>query len=66
MTTVLSGGRYEAAEPSPEAVDIALRAAGHFGLFFTGVDLMEMPEGGFVVLEVSAFGGSPSATCERT
>jgi ribosomal protein S6--L-glutamate ligase len=57
MTTILSGGRYEAAEPSPEAVDIALRAARHFGLLFTGVDLMETPEGGFVVLEVSAFGG---------
>ena len=26
-------------------------------ILFTGVDLMETPDGGFVVLEVSAFGG---------
>ncbi len=57
MTTILSGGRYEAADPPIEAIDIAVRAANHFRLVFTGVDLMETPEGGFVVLEVSAFGG---------
>jgi ribosomal protein S6--L-glutamate ligase len=57
MTTILSGGRYEPAEPPPTAVDIALRAAEHFGLLFTGVDLMETSEGGWAVLEVSAFGG---------
>jgi len=57
MTTTLSGGRYEPADPPIEAIDIAVRAANHFGLVFTGVDLMETPEGGFVVLEVSAFGG---------
>jgi ribosomal protein S6--L-glutamate ligase len=34
-----------------------VRAAKHFGLIFTGVDLIESPDGGFVVLEVSAFGG---------
>jgi ribosomal protein S6--L-glutamate ligase len=57
QTTILSGGRYESAAPPAEALDIALRAARHFGLLFTGVDLMETPEGGFTVLEVSAFGG---------
>jgi len=57
MTTILSGGRYEPADPSPEAIAIAERAARHFGLLFTGVDLMETPDGGWVVLEVSAFGG---------
>lgn len=57
MTTVLSGGRYERADPPAEAIDLALRAARHFGLAFTGVDLMETPDGGWVVLEVSAFGG---------
>ena len=42
----------------PEAaLALARRAAVHFGLLFTGVDLMETPEGGFIVLEVSAFGG---------
>jgi ribosomal protein S6--L-glutamate ligase len=57
MTTVRSGGRYAAADPPIEAIDIGVRAANHFGLVFTGVDLMETPDGGFVVLEVSAFGG---------
>jgi ribosomal protein S6--L-glutamate ligase len=57
MTTILSGGRYEAADPPIDAIDMAVRAANHFGLVFTGVDLMETPDGGFVVLEVSAFGG---------
>lgn len=56
MTTILAGGRYAAAEPPAEALDIALRAARHFGLLFTGVDLVES-DGGFAVLEVSAFGG---------
>lgn len=57
MTTILSGGRYEAADPPIEAIDMAVRAANHFGLVFTGVDLMETPDGGLTVLEVSAFGG---------
>lgn len=57
MTTILSGGRYEPADPPPAAVRIAEEAARHFGLVFTGVDLMETPAGDFTVLEVSAFGG---------
>jgi ribosomal protein S6--L-glutamate ligase len=57
MTTILSGGRYAPAEPPAEVIAIAERAARHFDLLFTGVDLMETPEGGWVVLEVSAFGG---------
>lgn len=57
MTTVASGGRYARADLSPTAADIAATAAKHFGLLFTGVDLMETPDGRLVVLEVSAFGG---------
>src|SRR5262249_5508463 len=57
MTTILSGGRYEAADPPSKVIDLALQAAVHFGLFFTRGDLMETPGGGWVVLEVSAFGG---------
>jgi ribosomal protein S6--L-glutamate ligase len=57
MTTIRAGGRYAPADPPVEAIDLAVRAANHFGLVFTGVDLMEMPDGGFAVLEVSAFGG---------
>jgi tetrahydromethanopterin:alpha-L-glutamate ligase len=56
MTTILAGGRYERADPPPEVIDLARRAAKHFGLLFTGVDLVESPDG-FRVLEVSAFGG---------
>jgi len=57
MTTTAAGGRYAAADPPPVAVDLALRAARRFGLLFTGVDLVEGPDGSFAVLEVSAFGG---------
>jgi ribosomal protein S6--L-glutamate ligase len=57
MTTILSGGRYEKADLDPETEAIAVRAARHFGLVFTGVDLIEDFDGRFSVLEVSAFGG---------
>lgn len=56
MTTILAGGRYERAEPPAESLELARRAAAHFGLLFTGVDLIESDEG-YRVLEVSAFGG---------
>jgi len=57
MTTILSGGRYEKADLGPETEAMAVRAARHFGLVFTGVDLIEDSDGRFRVLEVSAFGG---------
>ena len=57
MTTILSGGRYEKADLEPETAAIAVGAARHFGLVFTGVDLIEDSDGRFNVLEVSAFGG---------
>jgi tetrahydromethanopterin:alpha-L-glutamate ligase len=57
MTTILSGGRYERADLDPETEAIAVRAARHFDLVFTGVDLIEDTDGRFNVLEVSAFGG---------
>jgi len=57
MTTIHAGGRYAPADPPEAAVDLAVRAARHFGLVFTGVDLVETPDVGFAVLEVSAFGG---------
>jgi len=57
MTTILSGGRYEKAEIEPDIATMAVAAARHFGLIFTGVDLIEDTDGGFNVLEVSAFGG---------
>ena len=56
MTTILSGGRYEKADPPAAAIELALRAAARFGLLFTGVDLVET-DAGFLAFEVSAFGG---------
>jgi len=57
MTTILSGGHYEKADIAPETAAMAVAAARHFGLVFTGVDLVEDPDGRLTVLEVSAFGG---------
>jgi ribosomal protein S6--L-glutamate ligase len=57
MTTIRAGGRYQKADPPAEAVGLAVRAALHFGLVFTGVDLIEGSDGRFTILEVSAFGG---------
>jgi ribosomal protein S6--L-glutamate ligase len=55
-TTIHSGGRYEAYEPSAQVIDLARRAQEPFGLDFTSVDVAETDEGP-VVFEVSAFGG---------
>ncbi len=57
MTTIHSGGRYEACELTPELEEIALRAAGAFKLDFTGVDIVQAPDGSLMLYEVSAFGG---------
>jgi ribosomal protein S6--L-glutamate ligase len=57
MTTILSGGRYEKAAIGPETEAMAVAAARHFGLVFTGVDLIEDGDARLSVLEVSAFGG---------
>jgi len=55
-TTIHSGGRYEAAQPSQEIIDMAHKAQGLFNLDFTTVDVAESDMGA-VVFEVSAFGG---------
>jgi ribosomal protein S6--L-glutamate ligase len=55
-TTTGQGGRYEACDLSPAGVDLAERAARLFGLDYTVVDLVEQ-DGGFLMYEVSAFGG---------
>jgi ribosomal protein S6--L-glutamate ligase len=57
MTTIISGGHYERADIEPETAAMAVAAARHCGLVFTGVDLIEDADGRFKVLEVSAFGG---------
>ena len=55
-TTTVNGGRYEAAKPSRDIVELASRAAALFGLDFTCVDVVEGHEGP-MVFEGSALGG---------
>lgn len=55
-TTIHSGGRYAAADPSPSIIDIATSAQHPFGMDFTTVDVAESADGP-IVFEVSAFGG---------
>jgi ribosomal protein S6--L-glutamate ligase len=56
MTTTSQGGRYERCELSAEGIELAERAAQLFRLDYTVVDLVEQ-ERGFLIYEVSAFGG---------
>jgi len=56
LTTTSAGGYYETCPVTPEIERLALRAAEVFGLTFTGVDLVEGPDG-YLAYEVSAFGG---------
>ena len=55
-TTIHAGGRYAAADPGADIVELARRAQEPFGLDFTSVDVVECAEGP-MVFEVSAFGG---------
>ena len=59
-TTIHSGGKYAAFEPSPELVELGRSAQAPFGLTFTTVDIALTPEGP-IVFEVSAFGGYSGA-----
>ncbi len=49
-------GKYRAAEPAPEIIELARKAQALFDLDFTCVDVVETSEGP-MVFEVSAFGG---------
>ncbi len=55
-TTIRSGGKYKAFDPSPDIIALASRAQALFGLDFTCVDVAQTSDGP-VVFEVSAFGG---------
>ncbi|MBF0471408.1 MAG: GAK system ATP-grasp enzyme [Gammaproteobacteria bacterium] len=55
-TTILSGGKYGAATPSAEVIEVARRAQAIFNLDYTTVDVAETRDGP-MVFEVSAFGG---------
>lgn len=55
-TTINSGGRYAAHQPSTAAIELADRAQALFNMDFTTVDVAETAAGP-IVFEVSAFGG---------
>ena len=54
ITNIKQGARAEAAIPSQELVDLALRACACVGADFAGVDIMQTRDGSFVVLEVNS------------
>jgi len=55
-TTTIEGGHYEPYDLPGPAFEVAKQAERVFGLSYAGVDLVEGPNG-FLVYEVSAFGG---------
>lgn len=55
-TTINSGGRYAACQPSKKVIALAERAQDLFNMDFTTVDIAETATGP-MVFEVSAFGG---------
>ncbi|QPM92525.1 GAK system ATP-grasp enzyme [Pseudooceanicola algae] len=59
-TTIHSGGKYAAFDPTPELIDLGRRAQAPFGLTFTTVDIA-LTSAGPIVFEVSAFGGYSGA-----
>lgn len=59
-TTIANGGKYAAASPSDEIIQLADKAQALFKLDFTTVDIAET-DGGPVCFEVSAFGGFKGA-----
>ena len=55
-TTIESGGRYAAHQPTTQEIELAHKAQALFGMDFTTVDVAETQDGP-IVFEVSAFGG---------
>lgn len=54
ITNVRQGGRAEAAIPSEELKDIAIRAAAAVGAHYAGVDVLQDQDGKYLVLEVNS------------
>lgn len=54
ITNVHQGGRCEAAPADDEAADLAVRAVGAVGADYAGVDLIQDPQGRWLVLEVNS------------
>jgi len=56
-SNVSQGGRASPAAPSPELSELAIKATEALGLDYSGVDVAEIPDRGYCVLEINA---SPS------
>jgi tetrahydromethanopterin:alpha-L-glutamate ligase len=54
ITNIKQGARTEAAIASQELVDLAVRAVTSVGADYAGVDIIQAPEGRFLVLEVNS------------
>lgn len=54
ITNIKQGARAEAAIPSHELIDLALRAMASVGADYAGVDIMQDRAGSYVVLEVNS------------
>ena len=54
ITNIKQGARAKAAIASQELVDLAVRAAASVGADYAGVDIIQAPDGSFLVLEVNS------------
>ena len=54
ITNIKQGARAEAAIPDQDLIALALRATASVGADYAGVDIIEAPEGGYLVLEVNS------------
>ena len=54
ITNIKQGARAEAAIPDQDLISLALRATASVGADYAGVDIIEAPEGGYLVLEVNS------------
>ncbi|HEY8275597.1 MAG TPA: RimK family alpha-L-glutamate ligase [Methyloceanibacter sp.] len=54
ITNIKQGARAEAAIPDQDLISLALRATTSVGAHYAGVDIIEAPEGGYLVLEVNS------------
>ena len=54
ITNINQGARPEAAIPDQDLISLALRATASVGADYAGVDIIEAPEGGYLVLEVNS------------
>jgi tetrahydromethanopterin:alpha-L-glutamate ligase len=54
ITNIKQGARAKAAIPSQALIDLALRSAACVGADYAGVDVIQAPDGRFLVLEVNS------------